>query len=366
MDRALYLRDEIVANYFKKAYNNNACNRVIYIERQALMRDELRNKCDLLAENYIITSKKYRWNYSTNNRLGALLYTMEGRTVDTEAVNRCKRMIKRNAGLFSRFKDITYFSTAVILSLKEESEKLFLSAVDIYKSMKQEGFRSSAYLVLAAVSIAMQSEEMDYRRRITAAKSFYEAIKKEHRLLTGPSDYGYIALLALSDQTVSSVTRDIERCYGILMNDFISRNAVQSLTHILAFGEQEPVDKCKRVVDLYEALRKRGIKFGTRLELPVLGVTALLMENPQEAAKDIEEVTQYLSKKKGFGIWLPKKERLIYAAVLVSDEYASGALSTTRSAALTNSITGILLAQQMAVIAASSAAATSAAASSGS
>ena len=330
------------------------------------MRDELRNKSDLFAENYRIISKKYKWNYSTNNRLGALLYTMEGRTVDTEAIDRCKRMIKRNTGLFSQFKDITFFSTAVILSLREEPEELFQSAVDIYKCMKQEGFHSSAYLVLAALTIAMQSEETDYGRRIATAKTFYEAIKKEHRLLTGPSDYGYIALLALSDQSVSSAIRDMETCYDILMEDFISRNSVQSLTHILVFEEQEPVDKCRRVVGLYEALRSRGLKFGTRLELPVLGVTALLMENPQEAAKDIEEVNQYLSRKKGFGIWLPKKERLIYGAVLASGEYASGALSTTRSASLTNSITGILLAQQLAVIAASSAATASAAASSGS
>ncbi len=329
------------------------------------MRDELRNKCDLFAENYRITSKKYKWNYSTNNRLGALLYTMEGRTVDTEAVNRCKRIIKENAGLFSRFKDITYFSTAVLLSLKEEPERLFRTASDLYKSMKQEGFHSSAYLVLAALSIAMQTEAYDHRRVIAAAKSYYEAIKKAHRLLTGPSDYGYIALLAQSEKEVSTVTREIETCYSILMNDFTSRNSVQSLSHILVFGAQDPTEKCRRVVDLYEALRNRGLKFGTRLELPVLGAAALLMESPKEAAKEIEEVNQYLKAKKGFGIWLPKKERLIYAATLVSREYA-GALNTTMEASLTNSMTGILLAQQMAMIAASSAAVTSAAASSGS
>lgn len=328
------------------------------------MMDSIKIRCDLLAENYRILSNKTWWNYSSNNRLGALLYAMEDRTVDVDAINKCKKIIRDNSGLFSRFKDITYFMTAVILSLKSDPEKVFQATVTIYKDMKKEGFYSSIYLTLAALSIAVQAEPHEYQRIISTTGKFYEAMKTEHRFLTHASDYGYAALLAMSDKSVSSATKDMESCYQTLMNEFFSHNSVQSLSHVLAFGEEDASKKCEKVIKLYQELRNRQCKFGTRYELPVLGVAALLSEDIREMADEIAEVNQYLKQKKGFGVWLAQKERLMYVTAMVSGEYAAGLKDKTVELSLANSITGILLAQEMAMIAATSAAAAASSSSS--
>jgi hypothetical protein len=328
------------------------------------MRDPLRNKCDLFADNYIDLSKKFKWTYTINTRIGALLYSMENRSADIEAINRCRTIIKENTGIFSPFKDTMNFMLSVLLSLQADPETVLKEAVSIYTTMKKEGFHSSSYLVLAAVSIAMQADPYEYQRIILSTKKFYDAMKEEHRFLTSSDDHGFAALLALSDKPVFQAMSEIENCYRLLKESFSYSNAVQSLSHVLAFGDENYEIKCSRVVELYQALKRRKCKFGSGAELSFLGVMALFNEDTEKLADEIAEINEYLKGKKGFGSWsVSTRERIMFSAALVSDSYLEEAKKDTMEMALANNVAGILLAQQMATIAAASAAASAAAAS---
>jgi hypothetical protein len=328
------------------------------------MKDSLKNKCDLFADNYFNMKDRFKWNYTTNTRLGALLYTMEDKAADAGAVNRCREMIKEKTGAFSQFKDTTFFMTSVFLSLQADPEVKLQGALEIYNSMKKEGFHSSPYLVLAALSIALRIEQYDYRSIILKAKEYYDSMKKEHRFITSSDDYGFAALLAMTDKPVSEAVREMENCYRILKEEFSYSNAVQSLSHVLTFSEEDAPAKCYRVIELNNALRSRKCKFGSGMELSFLGVIALLNENSETIAEEIAEVNEYLKGKKGFGSWsISASERTMHSAALVCDDYLSDAKKNTMELALANNVAGILLAQQMALIAASSGAAAAAAAS---
>lgn len=326
------------------------------------MRDALRNKCELFTDNYIRLSTRFKWNYQISNRLGALLYSVENRVVDPEAIENCKRVIKDNTSLFSQFKDTTTnFISSVMLSLEEEPQDKMKKAVSIYDAMKNRGFHSSPYLVLAALSIALQSDPYDHNRIISLSKEFYDAMKKEHRFLTSSDDYGYAALLAISGQSVSQSIREMENCYRILKESFSYSNAVQSLSHVLVFGEESASIKCKRVVDLYQALKGKKCKFGNGAELSFLGVLALLPCNLDELVDEIVEINEYLKNKKGFGSWsITNKERIMFAIGLLCSDYLNQTEKNAMNMTLANNITGLILAQQMATIAAISAATTAA------
>jgi hypothetical protein len=328
------------------------------------MRDTLRNKCELFANNYIELSKNFKWNYSINTKLGALLYTMDNRAADIDAINRCRKVIKENTGIFSQFKDTTNFMTSVMLSLQMEPEAMLKSAVSVYDAMKKEGFHASSYLVIAAISIALQSDPYDYHRVIVSTKKYYEAMKEEHRFITTSDDYGFAALLAMTDKPVFQTVREMEYCYRTLKEVFSSANAVQALTHVIAFSEEDTVAKCKRVIDLYHAMKKRKCKLGYGIEMSFLGLIALLQEDTEKLADEIAEVNEFLVGKKGFGIWsASSKERLMFAVALVCDDYLTDMKKNTMEMTLANNVTGILLAQQMAAMAAASGAAAAAASS---
>lgn len=328
------------------------------------MREILEHKCDLFADNYSELKKAFQWNYSINTRLGALLYAMDSRPVDTEAIRRCRKIIKDNTGVFSQFKELTNFTVSVMLSLHSEPEASFKGIFQVYKAMKAEGFHASHYLVLAAAAIAFHTDSMDYDRVITAAKKHYDSMKEDHRFLTSADDYGIAALLAIADLPVTQTEREMENCYRILKEDFYGSNAVQALTQVLAFSKEETANKCRKVRELQNELKKRRCKFGTGLELSLLGVLALLQEDTVKLADEIAETAEYLKNKKGFTNWsLKVKERLMFATALLCSEYLGTDRRNLVEMTLSSNVITILLTQQVAAITASSAAAAAAASS---
>jgi hypothetical protein len=328
------------------------------------MRESLANKCDLFANNYNVLSKKFKWNYSINTRLGALLYTMENREADIEAIERCRKIIKENTGVFSQFKDTTNFMSSVMLSLQPDPEPMFKSVLNVYEALKHEGFHASPYLVLAAISIALQVDPYNYQRITVSAKNYYDAMKQEHKFITSSDDYGFAALLAMSDKPVYQAVKEMEDCYRVLKGDFFGANAVQALSHVLTFSDEPAYAKCRRVADLDRALKDRKCKIGSGIELSFLGVMALLQEDTRKLADEIAMVKDYLKSKKGFGGWsMTNTERIMFAVAVVCDDYLTDAKRNTLGYTLANNITGILIAQQMAVMAAASGAAAAAASS---
>lgn len=340
-----------------KDYNRNHKRHERVFKEGFTMYDYIRNKCDLFADNYIELNRKLSWNYTSNIRLGAFFYAMENRKVDIDGIKRCRKIIKDNSGVFSGFRDTTFLTIAVMLSIRQEPELIFQRTVNIYKEMRKEGFWSSAYLSIAALFIALQVEKSEEHRMIVQTKKYYHAMKENHRFITSYDDYGFAALLAISDKSLDVTIRDMEECFHILKESFHSLNSVQSLSHVLVFGEEDAKYKCKRVVEIYQALKKRKCRFGTSYELPFLGVIALLSKDSDKIADEIAELNQYLKKKKGFGSWsMTNRERLMYAAAFVCEQYVTELKNSTMEFSLANSITGIVIAQQMAMVAASSAA----------
>lgn len=329
------------------------------------MRESLRNKCDLFADNYMEIKGDFKWSYTASLRLGALLYAMEGKRTDAQAIKGCKAIIKENTGVFSQFKQTTFFIVATMLSLKEQPEELLQAANRIYHDMKSAGFHSSPYLVLSALFIALQKESYEFPHVIAKAKRYYDGMKQEHRWITSSDDYGLATLLAMTDREVESTIREIEGCYYKLKENFSNSNAIQALSHVLIFSEENSIYKCNQVVELNRTLKNLRCKFGSGIELSFLGVVALLNEDSIKLADEIAQTNEYLKSRKGFGYWsISARERLMYAAALVCNDYLDDLKKDTMGMTLANNVTGIIMAQQMAMIAATTSASAAAASSS--
>jgi len=332
-----------------------------------MISQNLRNKCDLFADNYQTLKKNFKWEYAMMHCLGAIIYTNAGLPANIEAIKESKDIIKKNTGLFSAFKETTLFALSTLFSLEPNPEELFQQTLKVYDDMKKAGFHSSVYLTLAAFSIAKQTEKYDVQSVINRAKEFYDAMKKEHRFLTSTDDYGYAAMLATTDLSVPQAIREMETCYKLLKKDFGTGNALQSLTHVLTMGEESALAKCERVKQVYQSLTRKGCKLSKYSELATLGILTLLSEDVEKITDEIMEVYQQLIEKKGLGKWsLSKHERTMYGAALVAEDYIKDIQKNSMSMTLTNSITNILIAQQTAMIIAASTAASASAASSGS
>ena len=332
-----------------------------------MLSNNLQHKCDLFEENYRILKKNFKWEYSMMLRLAGVIYANAGTKADVDAIKWAKGVIKNNTGVFSSFKDISFFILSTLFSLEQNQEEMFLRTKNIYEEMKKAGFRASPYLTLAAFFVAKQRTEQEVGAVINRAKEFYDAMKRKHRFLTASDDYGYAVMLAVTDLDIANTINEMEICYELLKKNFGVGNELQSLTHVLALGEEPAQNKCDRVLQLFESLNLKDCKITKYHNLANLGMLALICEDVEKLTDEIAEVNQYLLGKKGFGRWaLSKQDRTLFSSVLVVEEYLKECKQDSLTMTLANGITNLVTAEQTAmIIAVSSASATAAASSYG-
>ncbi len=316
------------------------------------MDNELKQRCELFVKNRDIMKNHFRWDYSTLHPLCGSIYTERQLEVDESKIRECKDIVKSNTSLLSHFRGTTNLILATMLSLESQPVIKFQKVLQIYDLLRKE-FYSSAYLPLSAFVVADMIKDGDYKRIVEKAKEIYKRMKKEHPFLTSSEDSGFAVMFAISDLSVEEAITEMEKCYNFLHTQFFSANAVQSLSHTLALGEENFLKKCNKVMDIFQGLKNRDSKFGTGVELAILGVLAMTTDNTQQVITDIIEVNEYLLSVKGFGaLGIGKKQRLMYSAILVEQEYKKQCENKLMKVASINSITSIIIAEQIAVTAA--------------
>lgn len=316
------------------------------------MTNQLQQKTDLFIRNVQIMKDNFKWDYGLVHRMIAFLYTGDNKEVDIDGIKNAKKLIKENTGIFSAFKDSnTILIAATMVAMHGSPHDFFEKTMNIYNRMKEAGFHASNYLTISSLLIAKKVEEANYDFAIQNTKNYYDSMKKEHRFLTSSDDYIFATMLGMSELSIDSTIREIEDCYRLLKEDFYSGNSVQSLCHVLAFGEEGASIKCSRVLKIYETLKEKKCKLGKDGELTSLGVLALVTDNVDKITDDIVQVSDYIHSKKGFGSFLVSgSERSRYAAALVSSLYVQDLNDDILNITLQNSLTNILIAQETAMI----------------
>ena len=205
-----------------------------------------------------------------------------------------------------------------------------------------------------------ESDESQYDALVTKINDLMDRMRKNHPWLTGDEDTGFAALLAVSGLQTDYVITEMEKCYQFLKESkkFGNLKGVQSLSQILSLELHNSEEKCNRVISIYEGLKERKKKYGQTYELSILGGLALADAEISELVEQIAETDDYLKTQKGFGAFgIGNAQRLMYASMLVMQQYTSKINNTIAAAALSG-IVAIIIAQQAALIAAISASST--------
>lgn len=328
------------------------------------MREKLQQRCSLFIKNRDRIKSAFGWENFYIYPLCANLFTSKEVEADIDKMKECRALLKEKTGVFSNFRGISKMATVTMLALSEHPKKQMEEMLSIYGKLK-EVFWGSEYLTVAATVIADLSEPHQHDQIVRRTRALYDRMKKSHPFLTSSEDSPLAALLALTELSDVYIDAEMERCYSLLKPYFLSGNAVQSISHVLTIGEKTANEKCAKVIEIFEHLKNHGYKYGTGYELPTLGVLALLEQDVKTVAGEIMEVDDFLKKQKGFGAFgTGAKQRLMYAAMLVMDDYISN--TQTMQLAARQGIISMVIAQQVAACAAITAASAAAASSSSS
>jgi len=328
------------------------------------MNTQLQNKLELFAENTLSIKDDFIWQEPMAKRLASLTYTLEGKSINSEAIKECHELIKSEVGAFSTFRGNMAVYIAASLSLRENPEALLAHTLEVYEMLKREGFWASDYLVVTAYEIAANTETHNFEYIAARSMEFYKEMKSNIRFHIGQDDYIFAAMLAMSGIDIHEGGLKLRHLFSQLKSEFsafISRGSIAMLAQMLVLGNS--TEECvEHMLQLNRVLRKKKIRLDKTYTVASMGVLGMLAVDKYAFAEDLIAARDYLRTQKGFGaLSVTTQEVLLYGVSLIANIYTAN--NNIMRTGVTNSITNLLIAQQVAMIAAITSVTTASAAS---
>ncbi|SEH75159.1 Protein of unknown function [Ruminococcus flavefaciens] len=272
-------------------------------------------------ENRDIIKKAVKMESTYIYPVAANVFCAAGVKADEDKLKECKKIIKKNAGFASYLKGNVMTVLAAKLCVSPDPEAQFKKVMDIYGILK-EHFSRSEYLAMLATLLAEKTTTEEAERIAARGRALYDMMKKEHPILTSSEDNVMAGFMALSEKNDKQLIDDAESCYDLLRKEFSDKNAMQTVSHILAMTDGAPEEKVDRMVRMFDMFKKAGRKFGKHEELPMLAAISVIEADEKELVDTAVEIDDLLSEQKGYGtLSLSKRIRLMHAAMLTADLY---------------------------------------------
>ena len=310
------------------------------------MKESMEKRCQAFIENRETLKRVFKMEYSYMYPICANIFCARDIPADEAALRHCRELLKAHTGVFSNFRGTVHMAVVSMLAALPDPEARLQNMLDNYALLKQY-FMGSQYLALVALLLTETGSAHPMAEIVARGRGLYDRMKKEHPFLTAAQDSVFAVLLAQSEKSDDLLIAEMEDCYQRLKPTFSAGNGLQSTTHVLSLADGPTLEKCARLLALYEGVRNADRKYGRYYELPVLAALSVLPVTPEDAVPEMLDVDAFLSRQRGYGFFsIDKKTRLMHAAMLVADEYAANA--ATEAAAL--SATVAMIASQQAAM----------------
>ncbi|MBQ8951252.1 MAG: DUF4003 family protein [Eubacterium sp.] len=317
------------------------------------MKERIREKCDLLMMNTDKLAREFKWSETLMNIAAALVFTNADREVDIEKLRECRDIVKKNAGVFSSLRSSAESIITGKMALTDDPMRYFRDVKSVYDRLSKSVFSDGQYLVQAAISIVDAGKFDEADEIIIKFKELYKKMSKEHPMLTSSEDIIFAVLLIMTGKSVDTIITEMEDCYTYLKKELkirVGANEIQGLSEVLALSDGNMREKSDRALRIYDAFSERGVKYGKEYnEFASLGALIDIDVETRVLVDEIIEAADYLKGNKKFGSWsMDKKQRLMFAAMLVGDSYSADASVITGTTI--GSTVAMVIAEEVAII----------------
>lgn len=311
------------------------------------MKTRLQTRCELLAENRNKINKGFWLQNSLIKIASALVYTEGDKTVDNAYLKECRGVLRKNQGIFSEFRSMNEIMVSAKLAQQADPEKYMEEISATYKKLTQGKLFGSRYVALAAMNISDARRFNEADSIVEKTSAILKGMKKDHPFLTTDEDTCFAVLLAMTDKSVENILTELEETYKTLKKDFsFHDNSVYSLAQVLTMKQGTVAEKCSQVVDIYNAFRDSGIKYGKDYEFPSLGVLVGLNVRTEEIVNEVVDASDFLKTQKGFGMLdCSERHRLMFSAILYAGTMDESVLT---SASAFDSTIAMVIAEEIA------------------
>ena len=313
------------------------------------MIEQVREKCELFTDNYSSVHKKFLLEANLMSVAAALIQTLAGRAADPKKMAECRKILEKKTGILSNFRLTPELVLVSSMTLAEDPTRYLDEILSAYKKISKGKFLEDSYIVIAAILICDFGKQDEIDNIITKSKEIMERMNSKHPVLTSSEDLSLAMFLALSYKDVDTIIKDIDEGYDYLKNTCkvkASSNAVQELCEVLAVSYGDMKEKCDKVLRIYSTFSNHKAEYGSDLEFASLGSLIDIGLDPDSLVREVIEAEEYLKDKGGNVIrTMEKKQRMMYAALLVAD--ACGSTSAVMSGSVLNNTVSMLIAKRI-------------------
>ncbi len=284
------------------------------------MNNEVLSQCDLLESNLKALNMPFLLEPHLIKVVSAATYTSLKKSIDVQLIKDSLKLLHKKQGIFSDFRSYNELVVGCRISLNNNPEQYINDIIDVYKHLQKGKFFGSSYRALGATIIVDAGLINQADVIATRTEEILDAMRSKHPFLTTDQDTCFAVLLAMTGKNVDSLMEEIEAAYKILKKSFsFHDNAVYSLCQILTTYEGTYEIKCNKVIEIYEALKNAGVKYGKEYELASLASLINIDMDKNDLAIEIKETEKYLKSKSGFKMLdMPTHSRLLFAAMIVA------------------------------------------------
>lgn len=289
------------------------------------MEEKLIAMCDSIVEDRKVLKKKMLWEADSDATaiMSAFLYASAGKRADVERYVKCKKLLKKNASIFSEFRGIAFTLVTTRMALSDDPEKYVQGSLQVYKKLRSlHKLTASPYMVMAALNIYEKAGLEGSDEYIEKLETLYKKLKSEHPMLIWDQDRAYLSMLVTSGLNVDRLTEETEACYEAVKKVYFDRDAVHSLAQVLALNPQSPESKAEMVKELIAGFKKAKVKVSKQFGLTAVGALTMLDLPLEDIVSKTAEVDEYLRHQKGFSCWrVSPKIRHMYSQLIVAMNY---------------------------------------------
>lgn len=322
------------------------------------MNNLIQRKCELLVENRQLAGKTSLLEGGLIKMVAAASFTEKDKTIDVEELKSCIKLLRSKQGIFSDLRGNNELIIGSKMALSGNPEEYLEDLLGVYKKFQQGKIFGSEFRVLAAASICDTGKASQADAVIEKTNELLKGMKKDHPFLTSDEDTSLAVLLAFKEKSVEDILTELEETFQYIKKNFaFHENASYSLSQVLTTYDGTAEQKGQKVLDLFNAFKEAGAKYGKNYELASLGILININKNIEEIVSEVIETAEFLKNKKGFGILeMDKATRLMLGSMLVSEVY--GASDSAVSASVSSGALAAVIAQELCMLAAVMAATT--------
>ncbi len=328
------------------------------------MKTTVQRRCELLVENRQLVSKASVLESSLLRAVAAASYTEKDMSADVDQLKDCIKLLKKKQGAFSYLRGNTMLIIASRMTLSGNPEGYLDDVIEVYKVFQKGKFFGSYYRVLASMSICDAGRSAQAEEIIEKTNALLKEMSKSHPWLTNEEDTSLAVLLAMTDKSTDEILTELEESYQYIKKNFsFHDNAAYSLSQVLTTLDGSYDQKGDKALEIYNAFKEAGSKYGKNYELASIGALVNTDMNTEDLVSEVIEVAEFLKGKKGFGaLEMDRYTRLMLGTMIVSGIYSNEKASL--SASVTSGALATVIAEQLCMYVAIMAASTSVAVSS--